>query len=111
MISSLRPLTPPAPLIASTAKFTPRLKPIVGAELGPVMAARQPILIVSDWAMAGAGNEKLAAPSAPALPNKTSRREMVIQMLPFVSLFRRPSLESRASVPLCVFDVRLSHLK
>src|SRR5262245_9465011 len=55
MTSSLRPLTPPAPLIASTAKFTPRLKPIVGAELGPVMAARQPILIVSDWAMAGAG--------------------------------------------------------
>src|SRR5258708_23669996 len=52
-ISSLRPLTPPAALIASAAKLTPRLKPMVGAELGPVMAARQPILIGSVCAMAG----------------------------------------------------------
>jgi hypothetical protein len=35
-------------------------------------------LIGPDWAMAGFGNEKVAAPSAPALPNKTSRREMVM---------------------------------
>jgi hypothetical protein len=51
---------------------------MVGAELGPVIAARQPILIGPDWAMAGFGNENVAAPSAPALPNKTSRREMVM---------------------------------
>ena len=31
-ISILRPLTPPAALMASTAKATPRLKPWVGAE-------------------------------------------------------------------------------
>src|ERR1700748_2212655 len=68
--SILRPLTPPAPLMASTAKLTPRLKPMVGAELGPVIAARQPILIGSDWAIAGIGKEKLAAPTAPALPNR-----------------------------------------
>src|SRR6195952_3864460 len=74
--SSLRPLTPPPALIASTAKLTPRLKPMVGAELGPVIAARQPTLIGSAWAMAGAGNENDAAPKAPALPNNTSRREM-----------------------------------
>ena len=77
-ISSLRPLTPPAALIASAAKFTPRLKPMVGAELGPVIAARQPTLIGSDWAMAGTGNENAAAPAAPALPNNTSRREMAM---------------------------------
>src|SRR3981189_638795 len=76
--SILRPLTPPAALMASTAKLTPRLKPMVGAELGPVIAARQPILIGSDWAMEGFGNENVAAPSAPALPNKTSRREMAM---------------------------------
>src|SRR5882757_3923025 len=75
-ISILRPLTPPAALIASTAKLTPRLKPRVGAELGPVIAARQPILIGSDCATAGLGNENDAAPKAPALPNNTSRREM-----------------------------------
>jgi hypothetical protein len=51
---------------------------MVGAELGPVIAARQPILIGSDWAKAGFGNENVAAPSAPALPNKTSRREMAM---------------------------------
>jgi hypothetical protein len=67
---------PPAALIASTAKFTPRLKPMVGAELGPVIAARHPILIGSESAIAGAGNENDAAPSAPALPNNTSRREI-----------------------------------
>src|SRR5664280_1006768 len=78
MISTLRPLTPPAALMASAAKITPRLNPMVGAELGPVIAASQPILSVSDWAMAGLGNEKVAAPSAPALPNKTSRREMAM---------------------------------
>src|SRR5882757_2867563 len=70
-----RPLTPPAALMASTAKITPRLNPMVGAELGPVIAASQPILIGSDWAIAGFGNENVAAPRAPALPNKTSRRE------------------------------------
>src|SRR5215467_15696872 len=64
--------------MALTAKSTPRLNPSVGAELGPVIAARQPILIESDWAIAGAGNEKDAAPSAPALPNNTSRREIAI---------------------------------
>src|ERR1700743_79939 len=78
-ISILRPLTPPAPLMASTAKFTPRLKPVVGAELGPVIAGRHPILIDSDWAMAGLGNENVAAPNAPAPPNRTSRRETAIK--------------------------------
>src|ERR1700733_2628426 len=78
MTSSLRPLTPPAALIASVAKTTPRLKPMVGAELGPVIAARKPILMGSDWAMAGFGNENVAALSAPALPSKTLRREMVM---------------------------------
>src|ERR1700722_9681749 len=73
-ISILRPLTPPAALMASAAKFTPRLKPMVGAELGPVIAARQPILIGCDWAMAGFGNRRVGAPSAAAVPNKTSRR-------------------------------------
>src|SRR6201996_4506102 len=53
MISILRPLTPPAALMASTAKITPRLKPMVGAELGPVMAAGKPILIGSVAAIAG----------------------------------------------------------
>src|SRR3977135_2143076 len=77
-ISILRPLTPPAALMASVAKVTPRLKPIVGAELGPVIAARHPILIGPDCAMAGFGNDNVAAPSAPALPNKTSRREMAM---------------------------------
>src|ERR1700722_11828804 len=76
MTSILRPLTPPAALMASTAKMTPRLKPMVGAELGPVIAARKPILIGSDWAMAGMGRENAAALSAPVVPNKTSRREM-----------------------------------
>src|SRR5476649_1606349 len=61
--SILRPLTPPVALMASIAKFMPRLKPMVGAELGPVMAARHPILIGSDWAMAGFGNENVAVPS------------------------------------------------
>jgi hypothetical protein len=51
---------------------------MVGAELGPVIAARQPTLIGSDWAMAGTGKENAAAPAAPALPNKTSRREMAM---------------------------------
>ncbi len=78
MTSILRPLTPPAELMASTAKITPRLKPMVGAELGPVIAARKPILIGSDWAIAGFGNENVAVPSTPALPNKTSRREMAM---------------------------------
>src|SRR6201746_1265015 len=77
-ISTLRPLTPPAALIASAAKMTPRLKPSVGAELGPVIAARQPILIGSACAMAGAGNENDAALTAPAPPNNTSRREMAM---------------------------------
>src|SRR6202034_1871910 len=63
--SILRPLTPPAALMASAAKLTPRLKPMVGAELGPVMAARHPILIGSDCAMAGLGNGRVVAPSAP----------------------------------------------
>src|ERR1700692_4342376 len=76
--SILRPLTPPAALMASTAKLTPRLKPMVGAELGPVIAARQPILIGSDWGMGGFWDGGVAAPSAPALPNKTSRREMAM---------------------------------
>src|SRR5712664_2622125 len=78
MISILRPLTPPAELIASAANSTPRLNPMVGAELGPVIAASQPILIGSDWAMAGFGKENVAAPTAPALANKTSRREMAM---------------------------------
>src|ERR1700760_3568740 len=83
-ISILRPLTPPVALMASAAKFTPRLKPIVGAELGPVIAARQPILIGSVWAIAGIGNENAAAPSVPALPNRTSRRETAIKSSRFM---------------------------
>jgi hypothetical protein len=74
-ISIMRPLTPPPALIALTAKSTPRLKPMVGAELGPVIAARQPILIGSDCAIAGIGNENVAAPNVPAPPNNSSRRE------------------------------------
>ena len=70
-ISILRPLTPPAALMASAAYITPRLKPMAGAELGPVIAASQPILIGSACAMAGLANGNDAAPSAPALPNKT----------------------------------------
>src|SRR3954447_4669596 len=89
--SILRPLTPPPALIASTAKLTPRLKPMVGAELGPVMAARQPTLIGSACAIAGFGKENVAAPSAPALPNKTSRREWPCDA-PARFLARRPSL-------------------
>src|SRR5258708_11961887 len=72
MISILRPLTPPAELIASAANSTPRLNPMVGAELGPVIAASQPILIGSDWAMAGFGKKNFAAPPAPALTNQTA---------------------------------------
>src|SRR5882757_7091722 len=68
MISTLRPLTPPASLMAFAANTTPRSKPPVGADAGPVIAASQPILIGSDWAMAGFGNENVAAPSAPTLP-------------------------------------------
>src|ERR1700753_4010103 len=75
MISTLRPLTPPAALMASTAKITPRLKPTVGAALGRVTPRGQPILIGSDWAIAGFGNDNAVAPSTPALPNNTSRRE------------------------------------
>src|ERR1700712_1222069 len=55
MTSILRPLTPPAALMASTAKITPRLKPTVGADLGPVVAPSQRILIGSGWAMGGFG--------------------------------------------------------
>jgi hypothetical protein len=32
--------------------------------------------------MAGFGNENVAAPNAPALPNRTSRRETAIKILP-----------------------------
>jgi hypothetical protein len=41
--------------------------------------------------MAGIGNENAAAPTAPALPNKTSRRETAIYSSRLL-LFRRPSL-------------------
>src|ERR1700751_2243981 len=75
MTSRFRPLTPPAALIVSTAKVTPRLKPMVGAELGPVRAARKPILIGSDWAIAERGNPSAVAPAAQALPKRMSRRE------------------------------------
>ena len=44
----------------------------------PVIAASQPILIGSDWAIAGFGNDNVVAPRIPALPNNTSRREMVM---------------------------------
>src|SRR6266568_2330030 len=71
MTSILRPLTPPAALMASTANTTPRLKPMVGAELGPVIAARKPILIGSACAMTGLANGNDAALNAPALPSKT----------------------------------------
>src|ERR1700755_3726917 len=61
MTSSLRPLTPPAALMASTAKITPRLNPMVGAELGPVIAAKKPILIGSRWADAGVCHQQRCA--------------------------------------------------
>src|SRR5450631_3862826 len=91
-ISILRPLMPPAALMASAANTTPRLKPMVGAELGPVMAASQPILIGSVWAMAGLANGNDAALKAPALPNKSLRREIAI----FCSLC---FLDRRLSLP------------
>jgi hypothetical protein len=62
-----------------------------------VIAARQPILIGSDSAMAGAGKENDAALNAPALPNNTSRREITIENSRSFP-FRRPSLVPRASV-------------
>src|ERR1700712_4606831 len=68
MTSILRPLTPPAALIASTANITPRLKPTVGAELGPVIAASQPILIGSDCAMAGFWKENIGGPRGAGVP-------------------------------------------
>src|ERR1700704_11654 len=77
-ISILRPLTPPAALMASAAYITPRLKPMAGAELGPVSAASQPILIGSLCAIAGLANGNDAVLNAPALPNKTCRRESAI---------------------------------
>src|SRR5260370_20363568 len=52
-ISILRPLTPPLALMASAAKFTPRLKPMVGPELGPAIAASQPIWTGADWPRTG----------------------------------------------------------
>src|ERR1700676_4036475 len=70
-ISILRPLTPAAALVALAAKITPRLKPMAGAELGPVNAASQPTLIVSACATAGLANGKDAALNTPALPAKT----------------------------------------
>jgi hypothetical protein len=60
------------------------LKPMVGAELGPVMAARKPILIGSDWAMAGLANGNAAAPTAPAVPINTSRREKAMSSSPIL---------------------------
>jgi len=38
------------------------MKPMVGAELGPVIAARQADLDGSECATAGLGNENVAAP-------------------------------------------------
>jgi hypothetical protein len=52
---------------------------MVGAELGPVIAARQPILIGSVCATAGFGNGSVAALTALALPNKRSRRDMLMK--------------------------------
>src|ERR1700753_3444663 len=72
MTSILRPFTPPAALMASTAKIPPRLKPTVGADLGPVIAASQPILIGSDWAVGGLSDEKGAGPRGPAIPRRTA---------------------------------------
>src|SRR5258705_7059304 len=65
MTSILRPLTPPPGLMASTAKTTPRLNPIVGAELGPVMAARKPTLIGSYLAEAGFRTKYVLPPGDP----------------------------------------------
>src|SRR3569833_1179463 len=95
MISILRPLMPPAALIASAANTTPRLKPVVGAELGPVMAASHPILIGSVCAMAGLGKENEAAPSAPALPINSSRRETAMTSPVRFLKDRHPSLAHR----------------
>src|ERR1700733_11709982 len=75
-ISILRPLTPPAALIASAANTTPRLKPIAGAELGPVRAASQPMRLGSDSAMAGLARPNTDAVARPVPPNTSPRRLM-----------------------------------
>src|SRR5829696_5153108 len=54
--------------------MTPRLKPIAGAELAPVMAASQPMRIGSDCAIAGRGKPSAAAPAAAVVPNVNVRR-------------------------------------
>jgi hypothetical protein len=61
------------------------LKPLVGAELGPVIAARQPTLIGSDWAIAGVGKGNAAAPTVHPPPTRTSRRE--IDIYPSLKVF------------------------
>src|SRR5271155_3249445 len=70
-ISILRPLTPPAALMLSAAKTVPRLKPIAGAELGPVRAASQPMRI--GWFCARAGRAKAMVVVARA-PRAAERR-------------------------------------
>ena len=97
MISILRPLTPPAALIASAANITPRLKPIAGAELGPVKAASQPMRMGSDAAMAGLARPNTEAVARPVPPNTSPRRLMF--MVPpdssdFVRFRRYPGADS-----------------
>ena len=75
-ISTRRPRTPPAALIASAANSTPRLKPTAGAELGPVMAASQPMRIGSACARAG-----VARAVAAKLLSARSRRVIVMALL------------------------------
>src|SRR5688500_6509331 len=74
MISILRPFTPPAALIASAANKTPRLKPMAGAELGPVSAASQPILIGSACANTRRGMPSEQTPAAAHAPSVNLRR-------------------------------------
>src|SRR5579872_1011149 len=84
MISTLRPLTPPAALISAAANRTPRLKPTPGAELGPVSAASHPMRIGSlePCASAGGGKPFVASPIAPAVPTMKPRRVMDTENLP-----------------------------
>ena len=74
-ISILRPFTPPAALISSTANLTPRSKPIAGAELGPVRAASHPIRIGP--LCASAGRARGAAPRSVAAEASIAPRRVI----------------------------------
>ena len=64
--SMVRPLTPPAALISSTAKVRPRLKPMPVDDPGPVSATSQPSLSGPDCAKADCAKAGRARPAAAA---------------------------------------------